>query len=69
MPVITMEAGKINKEQKEALIAGFTKTASDILQIPEQAFVVLLKENDYDNIGNGGQMLSKILAARNQAGK
>ncbi len=69
MPVITMEAGKVSKEQKEALIAGFTQTASDILNIPAPAFVVLIKENDYDNIGNGGQMLSKILAARGQAGK
>lgn len=68
MPVITIEAGKMNKDQKEALIAGFTKTASEVLKIHEQAFVVILKENEADNIGAGGQMLSKVLAAR-QAGK
>ena len=65
MPVITVEAGKMATEQKEALIRELTRTASSIMKIPEQAYVVLLKENDYDNIGNGGKMLSKILAAQN----
>ncbi len=66
MPVITMEAGTMNKEQKEALIQRFTATASEILQLPEQAFVVVLKENHPDNIGTGGKMLSKVIAARSQ---
>lgn len=62
MPFIKMEAGKYTKEQKEALIKGFTKVASETLGIPEDAFVVLLKENDLDNWGTGGEMLSKKLA-------
>ncbi len=62
MPVITLEAGKLEKDQKESLIAGFTKIASEILGIPAQAFVVLLKENEYDNVGSGGKMLSKAMA-------
>ncbi len=69
MPVITLEAGKMTTDQKEALIAGFTKTASAVLKIHEQAFVVVLKENDADNIGAGGQMLSKVIAARARADK
>ena len=64
MPVITVEAGSMNKEQKEALIKEFTKIASEILKIHEQAFVVILKENSADNIGTGGKMLSEVLAAR-----
>lgn len=67
MPVITLEASKMAKEQKEALIREFTKTASEILHVQEQAFVVILKENDADNIGTGGRMLSKVLAERNKA--
>lgn len=59
MPVITLEAGKLSKEQKSRLIKEFTKTASEITNIPEQAFVVLLKENQPDNIGVGGQLLSE----------
>lgn len=64
MPIITVEAGKMDKDQKEALIKEFTKTASDILKIDKQAFVVILKENNADNIGTGGKMLSKVLAER-----
>jgi 4-oxalocrotonate tautomerase len=64
MPVITVESGKLATEQKEALIRELTQTASQIMKIPEQAYVVLLNEYDYDNIGNSGKMLSKLLAAR-----
>ncbi len=59
MPIITIEAGTMDKQQKERLIAEFTKTASSVLNIPEQAFVVLIKENNLDNVGSGGVMLSK----------
>lgn len=66
MPVITLEGAKISRAQKEALIQRLTKTASEIMNIPEQAFVVLLKENDPDNIGTGGEVLTKVLAKQNQ---
>lgn len=64
MPIITIEAGNMDKEQKEALIQRFTVAASEILHLPEQAFVVILKENNPDNIGTGGKMLSKVIAER-----
>lgn len=59
MPVITLEAGKLNKEQKIQLVKEFTNTASKIMNVPEQAFIVLLKENEADNIGVGAQLLSE----------
>ena len=59
MPVITLEAGKLNKEQKSQLVKEFTSTASKVMNIPEQAFIVLLKENEQDNIGFGGQLISE----------
>ncbi|MBO8169226.1 MAG: tautomerase family protein [Thermoanaerobacteraceae bacterium] len=62
MPIITIEAGKMEKSQKETLIQDFTKVASKTLGIPEEAFVVLIKENDPDNVGSGGVMLSKKFA-------
>ena len=64
MPVITIEAGDMSKEQKQTLIEGFTKVASETLNIPTQAFVVILKQNDADNVGSGGKMLSQIQAER-----
>lgn len=66
MPVISIEASAMNKDQKEALIQSFTKTASEILNLPEQAFVVLINEYNRDNIGTGGKMLSKVLAENNK---
>ncbi|GKX65213.1 4-oxalocrotonate tautomerase DmpI [Inconstantimicrobium mannanitabidum] len=59
MPVITVEAGKLNKEQKSKLVKELTRTASKAMNVPEQAFIVLVKENDIDNIGFGGQLMSE----------
>lgn len=58
MPVITIESPKITKEQKEQLVKEFVTSASKILNIPEQAFVTLIRENELENIGNGTQLLS-----------
>ncbi|MBU3074813.1 tautomerase family protein [Clostridium estertheticum] len=58
MPVITLEAGKLNKNQKSQMVKEFTTIASKVMNVPEQAFTVLIKENEQDNIGFGGQLLS-----------
>ena len=58
MPVITLEAGKLNKEQKSQLVKDYTATASKVMNVPEQAFIVLIKENEQDNISFGGKLLS-----------
>jgi 4-oxalocrotonate tautomerase len=64
MPIITLEAGEMSKDQKKTLIEGFTKIASDTLNVSTEAFVVILRENSADNIGSGGKMLSQIFAER-----
>lgn len=56
-----MEVGKLNREQKEKLIKEFTESAARILALPPEAFTVYLNENDYDNIGVGGRLLSDAL--------
>ncbi|MDR3588028.1 MAG: tautomerase family protein [Negativicutes bacterium] len=61
MPVITYEGTKLSRDQKRELVTAFTKAASSITGIPEQAFVILLKEYDIDNIGTGGILLSEKL--------
>lgn len=58
MPVITLEAAKLNKDQKKQLVNEFTVVASKIMNIPEQAIFIFLKENELENIGVGGQLLS-----------
>ncbi len=59
MPFIKIEAGKMNRKTKEKLIIGLTKTASETLGIAEEAFTVLIKENETDNWGLGGKVLTK----------
>ncbi|SET65494.1 4-oxalocrotonate tautomerase [Natronincola peptidivorans] len=61
MPLINIECGKITKEQKEKLVEGLVSKASEILNLPEDAFITFIKENDLDNIGKGTQLLSKTL--------
>lgn len=58
MPVITVEAGRLNKEQKQALATELTTSASAIMNVPESAFIVLIKESDRENIGVGGTLLA-----------
>lgn len=59
MPVIKIDCGQLSVDQKERLIKSLTETASSIMNIPESAYVVLLNEMNRDNIGVGGEMLSK----------
>ncbi len=59
MPVITIEAAKLSKDQKRELVTLLTKAASSIMNVPEQAYVVIVKENSPDNIGVGGMLLSE----------
>ncbi|GAB6178699.1 hypothetical protein JCM14036_00180 [Desulfotomaculum defluvii] len=58
MPVITIDIGKLSKEQKEKMVQNISQVASDISNIPLQAFVVLIKELEADNVGVGGVLLS-----------
>ena len=64
MPVITIEAGKMSKEQKAKLVNDLATKASETLNIPVEAFVTIIKENDADNIGSGNQLLSEKLGKK-----
>ncbi|SEP31849.1 4-oxalocrotonate tautomerase DmpI [Propionispora vibrioides] len=58
MPVITLEASKMSREQKVKLVQEFTESTLNILNVPKQSITVLIKENEKDNIGVAGQLLS-----------
>ncbi|WP_148929726.1 4-oxalocrotonate tautomerase DmpI [Paenibacillus methanolicus] len=58
MPVITLEGSKLTKEQKQLLAIEFTETASRVTGITKETFYVFIKENEFENIGVGGQLLS-----------
>lgn len=59
MPVISIELGPISTEVKKELINSLTKSASQATNIPEQTFVVIVKEYALDAIGVGGTPLSE----------
>ncbi|PUU89216.1 MULTISPECIES: 4-oxalocrotonate tautomerase DmpI [Halanaerobium] len=59
MPHIVFDGPELSKEKKKELIKNFTDTASKVTNIPKEAFVVMIKENDLENIGVGGELLSE----------
>ena len=60
MPLITIESGKLTKEQKSELINSITRTASEIMNIPDEFFFVSINELSDENIGIGGKTIDKI---------
>ena len=60
MPLITIESGKLTKEQKSELISRITRAASEIMNVPDEFFFVSIKELSDENIGIGGKTIDKI---------
>ena len=60
MPLITIESGKLTKEQKSELISRITRAASVIMNVPDEFFFVSIKELSDENIGIGGKTIDKI---------
>lgn len=65
MPVITLDGPFLSAEKKEKLVKEFTKLASEITNIPIDAFVVFIKENPYENMSQGGILISEKLKHQN----
>lgn len=59
MPVISLDIAPLSTEKKEELIRTLTKITSEITQIPEASFIVLINELPVDAIGVGGVPLSQ----------
>ncbi len=59
MPFIQFDGPELSKEKKAELVAKLTQTSSEVLELPEQAFQILIRENSMDNIGAGGKLLSE----------
>jgi 4-oxalocrotonate tautomerase len=57
MPVITIDAPPMNKEQKRKLVSSFAKTASEVLKLPVTAMVIIIREVESENVGVGDVLL------------
>ena len=67
MPNIIVEAGTVDKENKNSLIRRLTETASEITGIPVTSYTVLIKEFPIENWGVGGEPLEEVLARMHNA--
>ena len=56
--MITMELGKVSIEQKRELVTKVTELTAGVTGVPKEAFIVLIKENDAESTGFGGELLS-----------
>ena len=59
MPYITMECGLLTTEQKENLISRLTLTASEVTGIPQEFFMITIKELPDTNMGFGGKTVER----------
>ena len=59
MPVITLDVASLSEEKKEKLVKELTEIAAKHIGLPEEAFYVFIREYPLDDIGVGGQLLSK----------
>ena len=65
MPVIVVEMGeKMTLDKKKELIQKLTAAASEVTEIAQQAFTIYIHENEHNNIGVGGKLLTEVLAER-----
>lgn len=60
MPYISVEGGKLTKEQKEQLIYELTDVASRVMNIPKDFFLTTIKELPDENIGIAGKTIDKV---------
>lgn len=60
LPIITIESGELSSQQKIELIDRLMSAASNIMHIPEDFFMVTIKELPDENIGIGGKTIDIV---------
>ncbi|SCY34428.1 4-oxalocrotonate tautomerase DmpI [Alkaliphilus peptidifermentans] len=57
MPFISFDGPKLTKEQKENLVKGLTEVSSEVLKMPKEIISIVIRENEAENVGVGGELL------------
>jgi 4-oxalocrotonate tautomerase len=57
MPVISIAAPPLSKEQKAELVKTFADNASKIMNLPVSAMVIIINEVESENVGVGNVLL------------
>jgi len=65
MPTIRVDGPKITDlDKKRKLVKKLTDVASEIYGIDKERFVIILRENEPENVGVGGELLIDRLKER-----
>jgi 4-oxalocrotonate tautomerase len=59
MPVITIEGPVLSLDKKEKLAKEISILASDIMGVSLDAYIVIIKENAFENMAQGGVLISE----------
>jgi 4-oxalocrotonate tautomerase len=57
VPVITIDAPPLSREQKAQLVKSFAETASEVMDLPVSAMVIIINEVEPENVGVGDILL------------
>ncbi len=60
MPIIEVSGPFLTTEQKRALARGLTDVAATVYDRPRDQIIVLLRENQPENVGVGGELVSDL---------
>lgn len=59
MPIITLEGPSIaDLDKKRQLVKSLTEAATRVYGLPAETIVVIIKENQPDNVGVGGVLIT-----------
>lgn len=61
MPLITIELPKTSHENKSKLVKQLAESTSQILDVPLESIMTIIKENELENIGAGSNLMSEKL--------
>ncbi|MDO5665945.1 MAG: tautomerase family protein [Bacteroidia bacterium] len=61
MPLITIELPKTSNENKRKLVKQMAESTSQILDVPLESIITIIKENELENIGAGSNLMSEKL--------
>jgi len=62
MPLIIFEGPEMAKEKKRELVRSFAEATERVTGISKDHVTMVIHQNDHDNIGVGGELLTDRLA-------
>ena len=61
MPTIQFDGPELTRDKKQELVIKLTQATKEVLSIPEEHIMMIIRENSTDNIGTHGKLLTDFL--------